>query len=107
MSLKPGVVSGKDYLELIKACKEGGYALPAVNVVGTDSVNAVLEAAAKNNADVIIQLSNGGAEFYAGKGLIVSRPKSLALLPPQNMFTCWQNTTAYALSCTQTMQIRN
>ena len=69
MSLKPGVVSGKDYLELIKACKEGGYALPAVNVVGTDSVNAVLEAAAKNNADVIIQLSNGGAEFYAGKGM--------------------------------------
>lgn len=69
MSLKPGVVSGKDYLTLIKACKDGGYALPAVNVVGTDSVNAVLEAAAKNNADVIIQLSNGGAEFYAGKGM--------------------------------------
>jgi fructose-bisphosphate aldolase class II len=68
-SLKPGVVSGEDYKTLLKACKEGGYALPAVNVVGTDSVNAVLEAAAKNKSDVIIQLSNGGAEFYAGKGM--------------------------------------
>ncbi|PJB73251.1 MAG: class II fructose-bisphosphate aldolase [Alphaproteobacteria bacterium CG_4_9_14_3_um_filter_47_13] len=68
-SLPPGVVSGKDYLTLLKSCKEGGYALPAVNVVGTDSINAVMEAAAKNNADVILQLSNGGAEFYAGKGM--------------------------------------
>jgi fructose-bisphosphate aldolase class II len=68
MSLKPGVVTGDDYLTLVKACKDGGYALPAVNVVGTNSINAVLEAAAKNKADVIIQLSNGGAEFYAGKG---------------------------------------
>lgn len=66
--LKPGVVSGKDYLTLVKACKEGRYALPAVNVTGTNTINAVLEAAAKNRADVIIQLSNGGAEFYAGKG---------------------------------------
>lgn len=68
-ALKPGVVTGKDYQTLIKACKDGGYALPAVNVIGTNSVNAVLEAAAKNKADVIIQLSNGGAEFFAGKGM--------------------------------------
>lgn len=67
--LKPGVVTGKDYLTLVKACKDGKYALPAVNVVGTNSINAVLEAAAKNKSDVIIQLSNGGAEFYAGKGM--------------------------------------
>ncbi len=67
-SLKPGVVSGADYRTLVQACKDGQYALPAVNVVGTNSINAVLEAAAKNKADVIIQLSNGGAEFYAGKG---------------------------------------
>lgn len=66
--LKPGVVTGKDYQTLVKACKEGKYTLPAVNVVGTNSINAVLEAARKNNSDVIIQLSNGGAEFYAGKG---------------------------------------
>ncbi len=68
-TLKPGVVTGKDYLTLLKACKEGKYALPAVNVIGTHSLNAVLEAAAKHKSDVIIQLSNGGAEFYAGKGM--------------------------------------
>jgi fructose-bisphosphate aldolase class II len=68
-TLKPGVVTGDDYKTLVKACKAGGYALPAVNVVGTNSINAVLEAAAKNKADVVIQLSNGGAEFYAGKGM--------------------------------------
>ena len=68
-SLKPGVVTGKEYRALVKACKDGQYALPAVNVVSTNSINAVLEAAAKNKSDVIIQLSNGGAEFYAGKGM--------------------------------------
>ncbi len=67
-TLKPGVVTGADYLTLVKACKDGKYALPAVNVVGTNSINAVLEAAAKYKSDVIIQLSNGGAEFFAGKG---------------------------------------
>ncbi|MCI0753107.1 class II fructose-bisphosphate aldolase [Teichococcus vastitatis] len=66
--LKPGVVTGADYLALLDACREGGYALPAVNVVGTNSINAVLEAAAKNKSDVIIQLSNGGARFFAGEG---------------------------------------
>ena len=68
-SLKPGVVTGEDYLTLLKAAKEGGYALPAVNAVGTNSINAVLEAAAKNNADVIVQFSNSAGQFYAGKSL--------------------------------------
>lgn len=68
-SLKPGVVTGKEYLALVKAAKEGKYALPAVNVIGTSTINAVLEAAARNKSDVIVQLSNGGAEFYAGKGM--------------------------------------
>lgn len=67
--LKPGVVSGKDYLTLVTAAKAGGYALPAVNVTSSSTINAVLEAAAKNGADVIVQLSNGGAQFYAGQGL--------------------------------------
>jgi fructose-bisphosphate aldolase class II len=66
--LKPGVVYGESYQVLLSNCKENHYALPAVNVVGTNSVNAVLEAAARNRADVIIQLSNGGAEFFAGQG---------------------------------------
>ena len=68
-SLKPGVVTGEDYKILLKAAKEGGYALPAVNTVGTNSVNAVMEAAAKNKADVIIQFSNSAGQFYAGKSL--------------------------------------
>ncbi|QQS54980.1 MAG: class II fructose-bisphosphate aldolase [Candidatus Competibacteraceae bacterium] len=67
--LKPGVVSGKDYLTLVAAAKAGGYALPAVNVASSSTINAVLEAAAKNNSDVIVQLSNGGAQFYAGQGM--------------------------------------
>ena len=68
-TLKPGVVSGEDYRTLLTAAKSGDYALPAVNVVGTNSVNAVLEAAAEAGSDVIVQLSNGGAQFFAGKGL--------------------------------------
>ncbi len=67
--LNAGVVWGDEYLTLIRACKAGEYALPAVNVVGTNSINAVMEAAAKNNSDVVIQLSNGGSQFYAGKGI--------------------------------------
>ncbi|GBQ52101.1 class II fructose-bisphosphate aldolase [Komagataeibacter europaeus] len=69
LGLKPGVVTGADYRRLVETCRDEGYALPAVNVVGTDSINAVLEAAARNRADVIIQLSNGGARFYAGEGM--------------------------------------
>ena len=67
--LEPGVVTGDDYRALVAACKAGGYALPAVNVVGTNTLNAVMEAAAKNKSDVIIQLSNGGAQFFAGQGM--------------------------------------
>jgi len=69
MALKPGVVTGADYIELVNRCKEGGYALPAVNCVGTNSINAVMEAAAKNKSDIIIQFSNGGAQFMAGQGM--------------------------------------
>ena len=68
VTLKPGVVTGEAYRELVGAAKSGGYALPAVNIVGTNTANAVLEAAAKSKSDVIIQLSNGGAQFFAGKG---------------------------------------
>jgi len=68
-TLKPGVVTGKDYETLVSACKDGGYALPAVNVTSSSTANSVLEAAAKAKSDVIIQLSNGGAQFYAGQGM--------------------------------------
>jgi len=67
--IKPGVVYGDDLKTLFDICKKEGFALPAVNCVGTDSVNAVIEAAAKVKSPVMIQFSNGGAAFYAGKGL--------------------------------------
>lgn len=67
--VKPGVLFGDDVLKVYAAAKEVGFAIPAVNVVGTDSINGVLEAAAKVKSPVIIQFSNGGATYYAGKGL--------------------------------------
>ncbi len=67
--VKPGVVTGDDVQKLFAVAKENKFALPAVNCVGTDSINAVLEAAAKAKSAVIVQFSNGGASFFAGKGL--------------------------------------
>ena len=67
--VKPGVLFGDDVRKVYEHAKEVGFAIPAVNVVNTDSINAVLEAAAKANSPVIIQFSNGGGSFYAGKGL--------------------------------------
>ena len=68
-SIKSGVATGKEVQEIHQYAKEKGFALPAVNVIGTNSVNTVLETAAALNAPVIIQFSNGGAQFNAGKGL--------------------------------------
>ena len=59
--MKPGVIYGDDLKKLFEICKSEGFALPAVNCVNTESVNGVLEAAAKVNSPVIIQFSNGGA----------------------------------------------
>ncbi|MDD5053344.1 MAG: class II fructose-bisphosphate aldolase [Sulfuricurvum sp.] len=67
--IKPGVIFGDDIQKLFEIAKAEGFALPAVNVVGTDSINGVLEAAKVVNSPVIIQFSNGGASYYAGKGL--------------------------------------
>ena len=67
--IKPGVAAGDDLQKLFAFAKKNQFAIPAVNVVGTNSVNAVLEAAKLVNSPVIIQFSNGGAIFYAGQGL--------------------------------------
>lgn len=67
--VKPGVLTGDDVSKVFAYAKEHNFALPAVNCVGSDSVNAVLETAKRVNSPVIIQFSNGGASFYAGKGL--------------------------------------
>ena len=66
---RSGVLFGKEVTELFNYANEQNFAIPAVNVVGTNSVNAVLETAKEVNSPVIIQFSNGGAAFYAGKGL--------------------------------------
>lgn len=67
--INPGVVTGDDVQELFRIAKTNQFALPAVNVIGTDSINAVLESARIVNSPAIIQFSNGGAAFYAGKGM--------------------------------------
>lgn len=64
-----GVLFGEDVQKVYAHAKELGFAIPAVNVVNSDSVNGVLEAAAKVKSPVIIQFSNGGAAYFAGKGL--------------------------------------
>lgn len=66
--VKPGIVTGDDVKKLLGYCKENEFALPAVNVVSSGSVNAALEAAAAVKSPIMIQFSNGGAKFFAGKG---------------------------------------
>ena len=68
-NIKPGVATGDQVQKIFKLAKEKKFALPAVNVIGSSSINGVLETAKKLNAPVIIQFSNGGAGFNAGKGL--------------------------------------
>lgn len=68
-NIKPGVATGDEVQKIFNYAKEKGFALPAVNVIGSSTINAVLETAADLNAPVIIQFSNGGAQFNAGKGL--------------------------------------
>ncbi|MEO1514909.1 MAG: class II fructose-bisphosphate aldolase [Bacteroidota bacterium] len=66
---RPGVLHGEEVTELLNYANEQNFAMPAVNVVGTNTVNAVLETAREVNSPVMVQFSNGGASFFAGKGL--------------------------------------
>ncbi|MDB5206542.1 MAG: fbaA [Flavisolibacter sp.] len=66
---RAGVLFGDELASLLKDAKDNGFAMPAVNTIGTNSINATLETAAKVNSPVIIQFSNGGAQFIAGKGM--------------------------------------
>ena len=68
-SIPTGVVTGKDVQKVHQLAKEKGFAMPAVNVVGSNTINTVMETAVELNSPVIIQFSNGGAQFNAGKGL--------------------------------------
>ncbi|MBL4624167.1 MAG: class II fructose-bisphosphate aldolase, partial [Flavobacteriales bacterium] len=67
--ISSGVATGDEVQEIFRLAKAKRFALPAVNVIGSDSINAVLETAKELNSPVIIQFSNGGAHFNAGKGL--------------------------------------
>ena len=69
LKLEPGVIFGDDVKSLFNFANKNDFAIPAVNVVGTNSVNAVLETAKAVNSPVIIQFSNGGAHFFGGQGL--------------------------------------
>lgn len=67
--VKPGVITGDDVQKVFAVAKANNFALPAVNCVGTDSINAALETAAKVRAPIIVQFSNGAAAFIAGKNI--------------------------------------
>ncbi len=69
MKFRPGVITGQEVTDVLNYANEKDFALPAVNVIGTNSVNAVIETAKELNSPVIVQFSNGGASFFAGKGL--------------------------------------
>lgn len=78
-NIKPGVATGDQVQEIFLYAKEKGFALPAINVTGSSTVNSVMETAAKLNAPVIIQFSNGGCLFNAGKGLSNENEKAAIL----------------------------
>ena len=75
-SIKPGVATGSTVQEIFQLAKAKKFALPAVNVIGSNTINAVLETAKELNSPVIIQFSNGGAQFNAGKGLSNANEKA-------------------------------
>jgi fructose-bisphosphate aldolase, class II len=79
MKFKPGLIFGSALTDLYQYAKENKFALPAVNVIGTNSVNSVLETAKLVNSPVIIQFSNGGGQFYAGKSLKLQNDQAAAL----------------------------
>jgi fructose-bisphosphate aldolase class II len=77
--IKAGVASGDEVQAIFRYAKEKSFALPAVNVTGSSSVNAVMETAAKLNSPVIIQFSNGGCLYNAGKALSNENEKAAIL----------------------------
>ena len=78
-SIKPGVATGDEVQQIFQYAKEKAFALPAINVTSSSTVNGVMETAAKLKAPVIIQFSNGGAHYFAGKGLSNKEEKAAIL----------------------------
>ena len=106
---QPGVLFGEELEALLKDAKENQFALPAVNTIGTNTINATLETAAKVNSPVIIQFSNGGAQFMAGKGMPNDKMQAniSGVYQALCIFTTWQNIMEYRLCYIQTTQQRN
>ncbi|MXP67731.1 class II fructose-bisphosphate aldolase [Pantoea sp. Aalb] len=77
--LKPGVITGEGVQKIFQIAKENKFALPAINCIGTDSINAALETAAKVKAPLVIQFSNGGSIFISGQGLKNNKNQSAAI----------------------------
>ena len=78
--VKPGVLTGSEAKKVFDYAKENNFAIPAVNIVNTESINGVLEAASKVNSPIILQFSNGEATFYAGKGCKASKSSVLGAI---------------------------
>ncbi|MBN08884.1 MAG: class II fructose-bisphosphate aldolase [Flavobacteriaceae bacterium] len=76
LTFSPGVITGSNVQEVFKLAKVKNFAIPAINVIGSNSINAVLETASNINSPVIIQFSNGGSQFNAGKGLSNTNQKA-------------------------------
>jgi fructose-bisphosphate aldolase class II len=68
-SVKPGVVTGQALVDLLQYAKDKKFAMPGVNIVGTNSINACMEAAAKYGGPIMVTFSKGGGQFIAGKSL--------------------------------------
>ena len=69
MKFRPGVLTGQEATDLLNYANEKNFALPAVNAIGTNTINGVLETAKELKSPVMIQFSNGGASFIAGKAI--------------------------------------
>jgi fructose-bisphosphate aldolase class II len=78
--LKPGVIFGNDIQKLFQLAKINRFAVPAVNCIGTDSINSVLETAAEIQGPVIIQFSHGGSSFISGKGIKTKKIEEKSIL---------------------------
>lgn len=93
--IKPGVATGDAVQEIFQLAKDNQFAVPGVNVVSTNSVNGVIETARDLNSPVIVQFSNGGAQFFAGKGLGNDNQKSAIIGGVSGAHHTWKMAEAY------------
>jgi fructose-bisphosphate aldolase, class II len=105
LELKPGVLTGAAVAELFAYCKEAGCALPAVNVIGSNSANAAMAAARAARAPIIIQISHSGSQFFAGKTLDNSGHQASIAGSIAEPTTCarWLPSMAFRSSSTPTI----